>query len=285
MVNITVTNKKITFFTILLLILVFASGQAFAWTKTVTFENGTNGAIANSTSGFDYAGSQTTFSTDRAANGSKSAKMVWTKGSEGWGVTHGEMNYPAPVTNGQEVWVRGYYYFAQPWSWISNTGEASGIKIMRVATDAGGWHSIFSVWSPNVTASNEMAAVQVDTGYPFLTGAWQCLEIYLKLSPTNGIMRIWQNGVLVFEDLNHKTISSSGGYVWMSSVMSVWNNGVGQNQTQYVDEFVMTTDRPSQYDSKGNAMIGLINGSTTTTPTVTPLSAPTGLKILASSGQ
>ncbi|ABQ26511.1 heparin lyase I family protein [Geotalea uraniireducens] len=252
------------------------AGQAFAWTKTVNFDNGTNGALANGAVGFDYAGSKTTISGDMAVSGAKSAKMVWAKGDPGWNLQHGEINFPAPVKNGGEVWIRGYYYFANPWSFLSNNGDYSGIKIMRLATDVGGWHSIFSVFSPNISASNEMEQVQIDTSAPFIIGAWQSLEMYLKLSPTQGIFRIWQNGKLVFEDLNHKTITSSNGYVSMASVMSVWNNNVGQSQTQYVDEFVITTDRPAQVDSKGNPMIGPING---TSPATLP--PPTGLRVTA----
>jgi len=269
------TKKLVT--VLVSIVCLSGAGQAFAWTKTVNFENGTNGAIANGTSGFDYSGTKTTFSSDKAASGTKSAKMAWTKGDSGWNLEHGEINFPAHVTNGGEVWIRGYYYFASPWRFLSNTGAYSGIKIMRVATDVGGWHSIFSVYNPNISASNEMEQIQTDTHVPFIIGAWQSLEIYLKLSPTNGIFRIWQNGNLVFEDLNHKTITTSNGYVSMASVMSVWNNNVGQSQTEYVDDFVVTTDRPSKVDSKGNPMIGPINGTTPIT-----LLPPAGLRVTAS---
>ena len=261
-------------FQALMIVTLLSAGQAFAWTKTVDFENGVNGAVANGSSGFDYAGTKTTYSTDRAMRGTKSGKMTWAKADGGWNLQHGEINFPAPVRNGGEVWIRGYYYFASPWSFLSNNGDYSGIKIMRLATDVGGWHSIFSVWSPNISASNEMSQVQIDTGAPFIIGGWQSLEMYVKLSPTNGIFRIWQNGKLVFEDLNNKTITSTNGYIGMASVMSVWNNNVGQSQTQYVDDFIITTDRPSQVDSRGNPMIGPI-GTTTT------LAAPTGLKIIS----
>ncbi|BCS54953.1 heparin lyase I family protein [Geobacter sp. SVR] len=270
-----VSKKLIITFQIASMLGICAANQAFAWTKTVNFDNGTVGAVANGSGNFDYAGTKTTISTDQAANGTKSAKLSWNKGDSGWNTAHGEIQFPSPVKNGGEVWIRGYYYFAQPWSFVSNVGDYSCVKIMRLATDVGGWHSIFSVYSPNISASNEMEQVQVDTGVPFIIGAWQSLEIYLKLSPTNGIFRIWQNGKLVFEDLNHKTITSTNGYVSMASVMSVWNNNVGQSQTQYVDDFVITTDRPSQVDSKGNPMIG------PNTATKAPLQAPTGLRVIA----
>ena len=272
-------RRKITTIVQILSIICLASaGQVFAWTKTVNFDSGTAGSLANGSSGFDYAGTKTIIATDNSISGGKSAKMTWTKGDPGWNLQHGEIQFPAQVKNGGEVWIRGYYYFANPWSFLSNNGDYSGIKIMRLATDVGGWHSIFSVYSPNISASNEMEQVQIDTGSPFKIGSWQSLEMYIKLSPTNGIFRIWQDGKLVFEDLNHKTISSSNGYISFASVMSVWNNNVGQTQTQYVDDFIITTDKPSQVDSKGNSMIGP-NG--TPVPGPIALSAPSGLRVTA----
>ena len=276
-------RKKFFLFSIMSLALIFASGQAFAWTKSANFESGSTGSLANGTSGFDYAGSVTTFSSDKSANGSKSAKMVWPKGSEGWTIDHGELNNPQTVTNGQEIWARGYYYFASPWSWSNATGAAGFIKILRIhiANASGGnagYLSIIANATGQIIASNEPADYGPVTGTKLDTDAWQCLEIYAKLSTTNPVFRIWKNGVLIFEDTVHRTLTSISDYANYNYIMTTWNGGAPQNQTEYVDEFVVTTDRPSQVDIKGNPMIGMVNG---TTPPIIVLQPPTGLKITA----
>lgn len=258
------------------IITVMATGHAFAWTKTASFENGSTGALANTSSGFDYAGTATTFSADRAASGSKTGKMAWTAGNAGWNLTHGELYYSSNVPEGGEIWARGYYFFKSPWSW--GNGH---IKALRIALNAGGQQSII-IDGGTIIASNEIADIGPWTTTSVDIDKWNCLEIYVKLSSTRGILRIWKNGVLVFEDTTRPTCKA-GGSANFSYIMGTWNNNCPQSQTQYVDEFVITSDRPSQVDSKGNPMIGPIGGATTPPPTPTPTApaSPSGLKVTA----
>jgi hypothetical protein len=275
-------KKKFILLNILSLLFFGASEQAFAWTKSANFESGSVGSLAQGTSGFDYAGSATTFSSDKSASGSKSAKMLWPKGSEGWTIDHGELNNSQNVTNGQEIWARGYYYFASPWSWANAGGVAGFIKILRIhiANSSGGnvgYLSFIANASGQIISSNEAADYGPVTGAKLDTDAWQCLEIYANLSTSSPVLRMWKNGVLIFEDTSHRTISSTSDYANFTYIMTTWNGGAPQNQTEYVDEFVVTTDRPSQVDSKGNYMIGPVNGTSPAPPTT--LAAPSNLKV------
>lgn len=274
-------RKMFAVLTIFLGMSLFTSERTFAWTMTADFENGTIGSKAQGTSGFSGAGTATTYSADQSVKGSKSAKMVWPAGSEGFGVCHGEFKYPNTVGNGGEVWARGYFYFASPWSW-NNNSTSQFIKILRIhmANSAGqnaGYHSFIANGNGKVIASNEIADYGPVLSTSYDVGKWQCIEIYVKLSTTAPITRLWKNGELIFEDTTHKTLSSSSDYANFSYVMTQWNNGAPQQQTQYVDEFIITTDKPSQVDSKGNPMIGPISGTTTTT-----ISAPSELKATVS---
>lgn len=268
-------RKMFKVFTILSVISLFVSGQAFAWTKSANFESGSAGATAQGASGFDYAATRTLFSSDRANSGSKSVKMTWVAGDEGYSADTGQfLNFSVP--NGGEIWARGYFYFAAPWTWQSLGGGYKAIKVFRLGTDAGGFDSIMLDTNNALLLSNEPGNVQTILNAGLDVGRWQCLEIYVKLSPTAGIIRIWKDGVLVGEDTAHKTIAGSGNYINCAYIMSQWNQGPAQNQTQYLDDFVITTDRPSQVDSKGNPMIGPINGTVASTVS---LSAPTGLRV------
>jgi len=258
-----------------ILFFVLIPSLAFAWTKTATFESGTIGNIANSTSGFDYAGTATKYSSDKSAGGSKSAKMSWTTGNEGWNLTHGEITYPQNVSNGQEIWARGYYYLVSPWSWANASGASEFIKILRIGTTHG-FHSFIANGSGHIIASNEPAGFGPITSATLDINAWNCLEIYVKLSTTDPIYRMWKNGVLIYEDRSHVTLLNSGDVAIRSIIMSTWNGGVSQNQTEYVDDFVITTDTPAGRDATGHPMIGTL-GSTSvdiTAPVVTAFTVP-----------
>jgi hypothetical protein len=255
---------------ILSMFFLLAASQVFAWTIGANFENGTVGSKAQGTSGFEFAGTATLYSAEKAASGSKSAKMTWSSGQEGFGVDHGEFQYPSVVTNGGEIWTRGYFYFATPWNW--NCSPV--IKVFRgvhVSTSSGtndGYHSVFADDQGNILLSNEIGDVQIGTGVKFDLNAWQCIEMYVKLSTSDPIFRIWKNGILIYESRN-KTLNSSTERADLAYIMTNWNGGAPQSQVQYVDEFVLTTDRPAQVDSKGNPMIGPLN-AVASSPVIIP---------------
>ncbi|HAR44471.1 MAG TPA: hypothetical protein DCS07_17875 [Bdellovibrionales bacterium] len=205
--------------------------------------------------------------------------MSMTKGDGG---TFGLLYYPSTVGNGTEVWARGYYYFASPWSWANASGGYRAIKLLRGIGTSNGFLSVFSDTNGVIQLSNEPGDEQTYTS-PDSPGAplyekdkWQCIEMYVKLSATQGAFRIWKNGVLVQEDMNTKTLRNASDSATNAYFMSNWNDTVVQAQTMYMDDVVVTTDRPTKVDAKGNPMIGPISG-----PITTPVKpkAPTSLQV------
>ena len=273
-------TKTFTLFTILFAMTLLASGPAFAWTVSTNFENGQVGAKAQGSSGFNEAGSATIFSSEKSASGTKSAKMTWPKGSDGWAVAHGFIDYPN-IGNGSEIWARGFFYFSSPWSWACSPV----IKVLRgahVANSGGGnvgYHSVFADGSGDILLSNEPGDAQISTRVKFDIDKWQCIEMYVKLSTSDPIFRIWKNGTLIYEDRSHLTLRSSSDYADFAYIMTYWNGGAPQVQTQFVDDFIITNERPSKVDNKGNPMIGpgawTGGGGDVNNP-----SAPTGLKVI-----
>jgi hypothetical protein len=266
-------------------IILFASGEALAWTVKADFESGTVGAIAKGASGFTDAGSQTVFHSGMSANSSKSAKMVWSAGDTGFSNTMGMIDYP-DIGYGSEIWARGYFYFSSPWSWTCSPV----IKILRIHVNRSdgsnlGYLSFFSGGSGEILYSNEVSGLagytdqgqEERTGAYFTKDAWQCIEIYVKFSNSSPVVRMWKDGVLIYTATNLPTMGSPGDISNLSYIMSYWNGGVPQNQTQYIDEFIITNERPSQIDSKGNPMIGLINGAAPESNSPAP---PVGLRPL-----
>lgn len=254
-------KSSIAMGSILTAVFLLGAGQASAWTVKADFDSGTTGSRAKGTSGFDYAGAATLFSTDKATSGSKSAKMTWPEGHEGWGVAHGEFTYPSVVTNGGEVWARGNFYFATPWSWACSPV----VKVLRgvhVSTSSGshiGYHSVFANSLGEIVHSNEPGDKQTSTGVKFDIDKWQSIEMYVKLSTSEPIFRIWKNNVLIYEDKTTATLKNVTDKADFSYIMTNWNGGAPQSQVQYVDDFIITTDKPAQVDSQGKPMIGSSN--------------------------
>lgn len=260
-------------FQALLIVTLLSAGQAFAWTRTATFENEGTGSLAQGSTAFEVASPTTTITTDKVASGAKAIKMYHAAGDGG---VMGYVSFPGAVANGGELWARGNFYFASPWNWNCNPV----VKIFRahIANASGGnvgYHSVFADAAGNIVLSNEPAGVQKLTGAKFDLDKWQSIEMYVKLSTGGAIFRIWKNGVLIMEDTT-RTLNSTSDYADFSYIMSNWNGGSPQNQTQYLDDFVWTNTTPSQRDSNGNPMIGPTGGTGTTT-----LPAPSGLRIIS----
>ena len=206
------------------------------------------------------------FSKENAESGSQSAKLSWQQGTSGYATANGEFYYPTVVGKGSELWIRAYYYFKSPWSW--STPGGSVIKILRsaVKTSGGanaGMLSVFSNTRGQITLSDELLTTNITefpTGTYFDIDKWQCIEMYIYFSDTNPIFRIWKNGVLVVEDRTKRTLRSSTDVAHMTT-MHYWNGMAPQNQTEYVDNFIITTDRPAKRDANGNYMIGPVDGT------------------------
>ena len=254
-------KSSIAMGSILTAVFLLGAGQASAWTVKADFDSGTTGSKAQGTSGFDYAGTATLFSTDKATSGSKSAKMTWTEGDAGWGVAHGEFTYPSVVTNGGEVWAKGNFYFATPWSWTSSsvTEIFRGVHVTTSSGNNVGSHSILADSSGNIIMFNGLADAQISTGVKFDLNAWQTIEMYVKLSTSDPIFRIWKNGSLIYESRSQTTLGSSTNRADFAYIMTNWNGGAPQSQVQYIDDLIITTDKPAQVDSEGNPMIGSSN--------------------------
>lgn len=276
MVSLVRNRKMIVLFNILSLLLFFASGQAFAWTQSANFESGTVGQLAVGSSGFNAVTvgsgpSRVNYSNSQKNSGNQSASMAWVKGDEGFSGDTGEFAYSGST----EVWIRGYYYFPSGWSWANGSGDNTHAKTLRINETGQGFISFITrgAGPGQIMYSNEPAGGYEENLNAYMDiGRWQCLELYVK-SGNPGIVRMWKDGVLIKQDTSHATGSSSA----QALVMSQWNNGPTQNQTQYVDDFIVTSDTPSGRDSAGNPMIGPISGSTSTSP----LSPPTRLVAIA----
>ncbi len=236
--------------------------KVLAWTMTADFEKGSIGQKVNETSGFS---ADFVYSNTPANSGAKSAKASFSPS-----VTPGGYQpFPTHVGNSGEIWARGYFYFKSPWSWSCSPV----VKIFRgahIANSGGtnvGYLSIYADAAGKIQMSNEPGNYQdysSTTSYDI--DKWQCLEMYVKLSTTQPIFRIWKNGVLIKEDKITRTLGTSTDYADFSYVFTYWNGNPPQAQVSYVDDFMYTTSQPLATDSKGNRMIGPVGNATISIP-------------------
>jgi len=245
-------------------ILLMTTSNSFAWTFTADFEQGSIGQEAQGPSGLTDAFSKTLYSDEKANTGAKSAKVNFIKGSNAWEVSGGSVVFPSTIGEGGELWARGYFYFEPGFDFTCNPV----IKIFRIARvkTAGGSHlgylSIFSNSRGEILLSNEVdndgITSEYKTGYYFTIGAWQSIEMYVKFSTTNPILRIWKNGILIIEKTDYKTLRNSTDIADFGLLYSYWNGGSPKDQIAYNDDIVFTTEQPTNQDAQGNYMIGPI---------------------------
>ena len=73
---------------------------------------------------------------------------------------------------------------------------------------------------------------------------------------------MWRNGKLWFEDLETATVQNTGGYANALNFLGHYAN-VGKDspspkdQSIWFDDLILTNERPSNVDSKGNPYIGI----------------------------
>ncbi len=101
-------------------------------------------------------------------------------------------------------------------------------------------------------------------------GVWETYELYLYMDTVPVLpggksrVRFWKNGKLVAELNDVKTLNTVSSYSPSFLLFTYWNGGnptctgthPTKSQSLYIEDLVITTDKPSSRDALGNAMIG-----------------------------
>lgn len=254
---------------------VLISPNVFSWTITSNFESGNTGDLAQGNDGFSEAFSQSVLSKEYVLEGTQSMKSSITNGSTGFGDWGGLWRLPTALRENDEFWFRVWALFPNGFDFSCNCSE--GVKFMRARTaSSSGAHEGYQNYF--LSTQGMVVATSVNTNefydrysYPFEDirgigdnieeGTWHAYEMYLKLSgtPGQGIFRAWQDGKLVFEDTNTATLRSSSSKLTQASIWTFWNNNAPKSQSAFVDNVIITSERPSKQDADGNFFIGLEN--------------------------
>jgi len=245
----------------------FFSSQVYAWTKNAHFEDGTVGDKAKGATAFDGAPQYTVYSNKFVHSGKLAAEMGIDGGSTGFGDWGGKIDFPTELGEGDEVWLRAYLYFPTGFD-FSATGQ--GLKTQRIHVknpDGSNQGYIGTLIDNGITVASEVGNPEFkpnnpnsdQLGTPVPRGAWHAIEQYIKFSATPGkaVYRVWQNGKLIFEDTATHTLRSSTSKSDFMYLFTYWNGGAPKTQKAYVDDLVVTSDRPSNTDAHGNHFIGI----------------------------
>lgn len=235
------------------------SVPSFAWTVHLGFDSGTLGQLAQGTGGFSESFA-TAYSNEAAYQSRQSAKMYVTAGSDGWGQWGAIHNLPARPKEGEEMWLRVASYFPSTFDYSANPH----LKFLRIHTrsDAAenqGYLDLYIRNSGLLAYVNEpVGVITSEFGSQVQKGKWEIYEVYVKFSSVagQGIFRVWQNGKLVHENRQWKTLSGSASYSDRIHIFTYWNGGAPKTQSAYIDDVVITTTQPSARDAGGNYMIG-----------------------------
>ena len=263
-----------------LFITIFSSSQVSAWKLEADFEKGSIGTEAQGDDGFSDAFTNTYYSNEKSHTGNKSAKSTIKVGTTGWPDFGGSFKFPTQLTEGKEVWIRLWVYYPTGFSFNCG-GCTQGVKFMRVHTKSSsgtheGYHSVLISSESLINVDNSLAGVTTELyqnngpwpyekmrniGSKVTLGTWHAFEQYFKFSgtPGKGIYRVWEDGKLIFDDKLTRTLISSTSSADFIYIWTYWNEKASQTQSAYIDDVLITNERPSNLDSHGNPFIGVGN--------------------------
>ena len=290
--------QRITFFT---LVCLFFSAQSHAWVITKDFEDGNVGTIAvNNKSGlkdgFDDTAGSSLYSTQHVYEGSQSASTTIQAGEHGFGTFGGRFDFP-DLGVGDEIWWRVALFFPTDFQFDSGGNLGKGMRIHTTkdngslnagyidiyfrdnlynVNNAGDMHYVFNEASgvdfaannPERTALNSSGFSRKEVGSPIVKGQWVVFEQYVKFTadPDAGIYRVWQDGELVFQDMETYILQTPTSIADFTYLFTYWNATSPKENTVWVDDVVITNERPNNTDSFGNPFIGVVGDVSFTAP-------------------
>jgi len=243
--------------------------------------------------------SGTRVSDARSVSGSQSARISITEGSNGWGEWGIAINHVKKLKRYDEYWVRFHLFVPEGFSFDSlNDDDDSvwAVKFLRMQTQSRDGKTNFGYidWyinRPEIPGNPYSAPYRwiyegQNLWRPFgdpwedriQTGEWETYEMYVRFDSKpvsqggEAIIRMWKNGDLLKEVRDGITLKKSDAHSQRTLIFTWWAEGAPQSQHAYIDDLVLTTERPNVRDAQGNPMIG-------TRPLVAAPGAPRNISV------
>ena len=252
-----------------LLLLLFSS-HVNAWTISQNYDSEILGAKCAK-----WGSSHSHISNKAKASPQNSCAQTIDAGATGFGQWGGILDLPSALHNGDEIWIRLRTFMPIGFNYDSTSG-GNRLKFLRVRTfHADGTHLGYDDWYINPKGSGTPFSFtyegvkglgwnNVGTSRDAIKlGVWETYEYYIKFGTVSvdnrgsSRMRAWKNGTLLKDMTDRVTFSDTNDYAPSVYIFTYWNGGSPQTQTMYIDDLVITNEKPSNRDSHGNAYIGV----------------------------
>lgn len=267
----------------------FFSINSNAWVVKIDCNEGSNGEKvleSNALNHFNDAAGKTQYSSEQYVEGGMGCKMQIKEGSDGWGQWGGRKNLPTKLYKGSEIWVRVHTYFPEDFDYNSS-GAGNKLKFLRVHTmseEGGksgscvGSNEGFNDWyiypDTKIFGDRPFGFIKechgswrtfgsFKNGVSIKKGVWETYEMYLKLDnvPASeggaGLVRVWRNEEFLGEFKDIPTLSTSKSYANSFLMFTYWNGYAPKTQHMYMDDLIVTNEKPGSYDSGGRPRIGV----------------------------
>ncbi len=283
----------------LAILLTLFTTPAFSWVITADFEEGNvgnNAQLPTTQDAFHGTADNSKIAGSPVYSGSQSASVLALAGETGFGRWGGSFDFP-DLKQGDQIWWKVNVFYPSGWDFTSRSGE--GMKFMRIHTRSAGnanegYHHTFidggstggtlnigtevdtSFWDNNPIWPENDPNYPRDLGASVERDQWITYEMQIKFhsEANQGIYRVWQDGILIFEDLKTPTLRSSTSSSDFVYFYTYWNDGAPKTQTSYVDGIVLTNEIPSKKDAHGNPFIGVSTSVPVSAPAPAPAPAP-----------
>ncbi|MFT5548317.1 MAG: hypothetical protein ACI9CO_000231 [Candidatus Azotimanducaceae bacterium] len=279
------------FWSTLLFINVVAQTNAF--TISINGDNGTLGeTVANKTcqqageESFTSDAHLTKYTSKESYGGGRAYEMTALQGKTGFGHFGGIVNFTQcghaggrVLVKGEEIWIRFRIKFPRDFQFNSN-GRNKFLRLRTFHDENGtpvseGYNDLYIDGPPGTEPHKGRAPFQYIfegaakwyrlTDAPFFEmGKWETIEYHIRLDDQKGteggnsMMRVWLNGNLIGETNDRNTLKTPESYINSLYFFTYWDNeGADKTQTLWVDDLVITSDRPSEVDANGNPFIGM----------------------------
>lgn len=245
---------------------------ANAWTVREDFNSGTAGSAVKSPS-IEWL-AQSKYTSSHYGDSGLGAQLGITGGTSGSSDFGAYIYFPQPVKEGGEIWYRVRTNMPNSFDYRSST---FALKFMRVHTANGtsnrGYMDTYISPDGSYLYQNEFYQDQAHESFQSQNlsvlgllsssmvvskNTWETYEVYVKFSATagKGIYRVWKNGKLYYENTKWPTLASSADQSDYALLFTYWNGNAPQSQALFVDDLIVTNEKPANKDSVGNAYIG-----------------------------